>query len=91
MKKVLNSPPRWQRLKKPERKLDVTSGWVGVILKQNIMKTTNKKQNNMQEVDSRYMMSYSHLCDELGNSPVVCLDPFTGWHVVERHADAGFP
>ena len=37
-----------------------------------------------EEVDSRYMMYYSHLCDELGNSPVVCLDPFTGWHVIRE-------
>ena len=37
-----------------------------------------------EEVDSRYMNYYSHLCDELGNSPVVCLDPFTGWHVVRE-------
>jgi hypothetical protein len=37
-----------------------------------------------EEVDSRYMMYYSHLCDELGNSPVVCLDGFTGWHVVRE-------
>ena len=38
----------------------------------------------MQEVDSRYMMSYSHLSDELGNSPVVCLSRFTGWHVIRE-------
>ena len=38
----------------------------------------------MQEVDSRYMNYYSHLSDELGNSPVVCLDRFTGWHVVRE-------
>ena len=37
-----------------------------------------------QEVDSRYMNYYSHLCDELGNTPVVCLDGFTGWHVVRE-------
>ena len=37
-----------------------------------------------EEVDSRYMMSYSHLSDELGNSPVVCLDGFTGWHVIRE-------
>ena len=37
-----------------------------------------------EEVDSRYMNYYSHLCDELGNTPVVCLDPFTGWHVVRE-------
>ena len=37
-----------------------------------------------EEVDSRYMMSYTHLSDELGNSPVVCLDRFTGWHVVRE-------
>ena len=37
-----------------------------------------------EEVDSRYMMYYSHISDELGNSPVVCLDPFTGWHVVRE-------
>ena len=37
-----------------------------------------------QEVDSRYMNYYSHLCDELGNTPVVCLDRFTGWHVVRE-------
>ena len=35
-----------------------------------------------EEVDSRYMNYYSHLYDELGNSPVVCLDVFTGWHVI---------
>ena len=38
----------------------------------------------MQEVDSRYMMYYSHLSDELGNTPVVCLDRFTGWHVIRE-------
>ncbi len=37
-----------------------------------------------EEVDSRYLMYYSHLCDELGNTPVVCLDGFTGWHVVRE-------
>ena len=38
----------------------------------------------MQEVDSRYLLYYSRLTDEQGNSPVVCLDPFTGWHVVRE-------
>ena len=37
-----------------------------------------------EEVDSRYMNYFSHLCDELGNTPVVCLDGFTGWHVVRE-------
>ena len=37
-----------------------------------------------EEVDSRYMNYYSHLCDELGNTPVVCLDRFTGWHVIRE-------
>jgi hypothetical protein len=37
-----------------------------------------------EEVDGKYMMYYSHLCDELGNTPVVCLDRFTGWHVVRE-------
>ena len=37
-----------------------------------------------EEVDGRYMNYYSHLCDELGNTPVVCLDGFTGWHVVRE-------
>ena len=37
-----------------------------------------------EEVDSRYLMYYSHISDELGNSPVVCLDGFTGWHVVRE-------
>lgn len=37
-----------------------------------------------EEVDGKYMMYYSHLCDELGNTPVVCLDPFTGWHIVRE-------
>ena len=37
-----------------------------------------------EEVDSRYMMSYSHLSDELGNSPVVCHCGFTGWHVIRE-------
>ena len=37
-----------------------------------------------EEVDSRCMNYYSHLCDELGNTPVVCLDGFTGWHVVRE-------
>ena len=37
-----------------------------------------------EEVDSRYMNYYSHLCDGLGNTPVVCLDGFTGWHVVRE-------
>ena len=37
-----------------------------------------------EEVDSRYMNYYSHLSDEFGNSPVVCLDGFTGWHVVRE-------
>ena len=37
-----------------------------------------------EEVDSRYMNYYSHLCDELGNTPVVCLDGFTGWHVIRE-------
>ena len=38
----------------------------------------------MKEVESMYMNYYSHLCDEFGNSPVVCLDGFTGWHVVRE-------
>ena len=37
-----------------------------------------------EEVDSRYMNYYSHLSDEFGNSPVVCLDGFTGWHVIRE-------
>ena len=37
-----------------------------------------------EEVDSRYMNYYSHLCDELGNSPVVCHCGFTGWHVIRE-------
>ena len=37
-----------------------------------------------EEVDGKYMMYYSHLSDELGNSPVVCLCGFTGWHVVRE-------
>ena len=37
-----------------------------------------------EEVDSRYMMFYSPLCDELGNTPVVCLDRLTGWHVIRE-------
>ena len=37
-----------------------------------------------EEVDSRYMNYYSHLCDELGNTPVVSLDGFTGWHVIRE-------
>jgi hypothetical protein len=55
-------------------------GWVGVILE-----NFNLNNNIMQEeVDSRYMMYYSHISDELGNSPVVCLDGFTGWHVIRE-------
>ena len=38
----------------------------------------------MQEVDSRHLLYYSRLTDEQGNSPVVCLDRFTGWHVVRE-------
>lgn len=38
----------------------------------------------MQEVNSRYLLYYSRLTDEKGNSPVVCLDRFTGWHVVRE-------
>ena len=37
-----------------------------------------------EEVDSRYLLYYSRLTDEQGNSPVVCLDPFTGWHVIRE-------
>jgi hypothetical protein len=37
-----------------------------------------------EEVDGKYMMYYSHLCDELGNTPVVCLDGVTGWHVIRE-------
>ena len=37
-----------------------------------------------EEVDGKYMNYYSHLSDEFGNSPVVCLDGFTGWHVVRE-------
>jgi hypothetical protein len=52
---------------------------VGVILENQL-----NKKDMKQEVDSRYMMYYSHLCDELGNSPVVCFDRFTGWHEVRE-------
>ena len=38
----------------------------------------------MKEVESMYMNYYSHLCDEFCNSPVVCLDRSTGWHVVRE-------
>ena len=38
----------------------------------------------MKEVESMYMNYYSKLTDEQGNSPVVCLDPFTGWHVIRE-------
>ena len=37
-----------------------------------------------EEVDGKYMNYYSHLSDEFGNSPVVCLDGFTGWHVIRE-------
>ena len=38
----------------------------------------------MKEVESMYMNYYSHLSDVFGNSPVVCLDLFTGWHVIRE-------
>ena len=38
----------------------------------------------MKEVESMYMNYYSKLTDEQGNSPVVCLDLFTGWHVIRE-------
>ena len=38
----------------------------------------------MKEVESMYMNYYSKLTDEQGNSPVVCLDMFTGWHVIRE-------
>ena len=37
-----------------------------------------------EEVDSQYLLYYSRLTDGKGNSPVVCLDRFTGWHVVRE-------
>ena len=37
-----------------------------------------------EEVDSQYLLYYSRLTDEKGNSPVVCLDRFTGWHVIRE-------
>ena len=37
-----------------------------------------------EEVDSQYLLYYSRLTDEKGNSPVVCFDRFTGWHVVRE-------
>ena len=37
-----------------------------------------------QEVDGKYMNYYSKLTDEQGNAPIVCLDGFTGWHVVRE-------
>ena len=37
-----------------------------------------------EEVDGKYMNYYSHLSDEFGNSPVVCLDGFTGWYVIRE-------
>ena len=37
-----------------------------------------------EEVDGKYMNYYSKLTDEQGNAPIVCLDGFTGWHVVRE-------
>lgn len=37
-----------------------------------------------EEVNSQYLLYYSRLTDEKGNSPVVCLDRFTGWHVIRE-------
>ena len=37
-----------------------------------------------EEVDSRYLLYYSRLTDEQGNSLAVCLGRFTGWHVIRE-------
>ena len=37
-----------------------------------------------EEVNSQYLLYYSRLTDKQGNSPVVCLDRFTGWHVIRE-------
>ena len=37
-----------------------------------------------EEVDSQYLLYYSRLTDEQGNSLAVCLGRFTGWHVIRE-------